>query len=107
MIDQRVLFQLDLAVLTRLEKTITQNNKLDNLLPLLAGTQADDVIKSLVQQIQDLENKRSNMRFMATEENAAIIAMDREISAKRFSVLRVQEKHSPWRISSPANNVRR
>ncbi|MFM7727732.1 MAG: hypothetical protein ACKO7B_13585, partial [Flavobacteriales bacterium] len=86
LIDQRVLFQLDLAVLDRLRKTIAENKKLDNILPLLAGTQADEVIKVLVQQVQDMENRRSNLRFMATEENAAIQSLDVELGNKKRSL---------------------
>ncbi|MFM9027569.1 MAG: hypothetical protein ACKOQ6_06190, partial [Bacteroidota bacterium] len=83
LVDQRVLFQLDLAVLDKLKKTIAENQKLENLLPLLAGTQADEVIKVLVQDVQDLETRRANLRFMATEENAAIRSLDIEITNKK------------------------
>ncbi|MBL0064233.1 MAG: hypothetical protein IPP38_04265 [Bacteroidetes bacterium] len=52
MIDQRVAIQLDMAVLDRLEKDILTNDKLENLLPLLAGTYTDNLIQNLVEKFR-------------------------------------------------------
>ena len=49
---------MDQAVLLRLEKSISDHKKLDNLLPLMAGTQSDDVIRGLIEQIEKLEQLR-------------------------------------------------
>ncbi|MBP6648287.1 MAG: hypothetical protein KA281_01895, partial [Bacteroidia bacterium] len=83
MIDQRVNIQLEMAVLERLEKDILTNDKLENLLPLLAGTYTDALIQNLVEKIQLLEDRKSNLGFMATEDNAAMKSLDLDIDNQR------------------------
>ncbi|MBL0104505.1 MAG: hypothetical protein IPP51_12570 [Bacteroidetes bacterium] len=83
LVDQRVELQLGSAILNRLDRDVRTNQKVDQLLPLLAGTFTDDLVKSLVERIQALEDKRANMRFSATMENSAIKSIDLEISRQR------------------------
>ena len=83
MIDQRTEFLLNTAVLNRLEKEIKGNKAVDQLVPLLAGTVTDDLIKEMVIRIQTMEDRKANMQFQATEANAAMIALEKDIVRQR------------------------
>ncbi len=83
LIDTRVNCQLTLAVLNRMERDIQQSKPIDNLLPLMAGQFDDDVIMRLVERLQELQDKKANLRFVATEENTAIRSIDAEIQLQK------------------------
>ncbi|HQW24084.1 MAG TPA: GNVR domain-containing protein, partial [Bacteroidia bacterium] len=83
LIDQRTEFLLNTAVLNRLEKEIKGNKAVDQLVPLLAGTVTDDLIKEMVIRIQTMEDRKANMQFQATEANAAMIALEKDIVRQR------------------------
>ena len=83
LIDQRTEMQLSLAVLGRLEREVKANKQVDQIIPLLAGTITDDLIKEMVIRIQNLEDKKQNLEFQATPENSAMISLEKEINRQR------------------------
>ena len=104
LVDQRVEMQLNSAILSRLEKDIKNNKRLDQILPLLAGTYSDPLIQSMVVRIQELEDKRSNMKFQATEENAAIKSLDIEIDRQRM-MLTVALKNATQSLNDKVKSI--
>ncbi|HRS40314.1 MAG TPA: hypothetical protein P5292_14130, partial [Bacteroidia bacterium] len=67
MVNDRVKYQLGLAVMMRLEKNLNTLEDIENLVPLMAGDYEDDVIKKLLDRVQELQDKKASLRFMATD----------------------------------------
>ena len=58
MVNDRVKYQLGLAVMMRLEKNLNTLEDIENLVPLMAGDYEDDVIKKLLDRVQELQDKK-------------------------------------------------
>ena len=86
-INQKALIQLDISVVDRLKKDLDQNKDINNLIPILAGTYADNVIASLITNIQALENEKQKLKLQATDENMSVKNIQNQIQVQRQLLL--------------------